>query len=283
LMTLTGMVVLLVIEHIAGVAPPRDAPSWTTTLTMLVGGGSFVLSWEMLAVHFAHLDDVLALALLAAAALAVTYGSPTLAGVCVGLASDAKPWALACAALLLAFHGRARWRALTTGAIVVVLAWAPFVLADPRTLHAAASFAIPNVPASGLRALGVTVASTPSWDRPVQIALGCLLGAAAVARGRWPAVLALGIGARIALDPSVYTYYTAGLALGVLWWDLVAHRRPIPLLSTLCFTGITLVLVITHNARTLGELRLWTVLVATVVMLAGRTSLRTPDHIDVGR
>jgi hypothetical protein len=269
LMTLTGMAVLLAVEHLTGVARPgaRSTP-WTSTLTMLVGGASFLLSWELLAVHFAHLDDVLALALLAAAGTAVTYRCPTLAGVCVGLAADAKPWALACAALTLALPGRARWRAVTTALIVVVLAWAPFVVADPRTLHAAASFAIQNVPASGLRALGVTVASTPGWDRPAQIGIGCLLGAAAVARGRWQAVLALGIGTRIALDPSVYTYYTAGLALGLLWWDLVGYRRPAPVLSLLCLAGITVPLVLTHDPRALGELRLWSVLLATAILLA---------------
>jgi hypothetical protein len=272
LMTLAGLAALLAMEHLGGLSRPDDTPArWTTTLTMLVGGGSFLLSWELLAVHFAHLDDVLALLLLTGAAVAVTYRCPILAGVCVGLATDSKPWALACAALLLALPNGTRWRALAAAVIVMGVAWAPFVLADPQTLHAA-SFTIPNVPASALRALGVGTPSTPSWDRPAQVGLGCLLGVLAVVRRRWQAVLALGIAARIALDPSVYTYYTAGLALGTLWWDLAGRRRPLPVLSLLCLVGLTLVLGIIHDAHVLGELRLWSVLAMTVIMLVGPTS-----------
>jgi hypothetical protein len=89
----------------------------------------------------------------------------------------------------------------------------------------------------------------------------------AVARGRWQAVLALGIGARIALDPSVYTYYTAGLALGLLCWDLLGYRTPRPVTSLLCFTGLTLAPLAVHNAQLLGELRLWTVLLAVATIL----------------
>jgi peptidoglycan/LPS O-acetylase OafA/YrhL len=123
------------------------------------------------------------------------------------------------------------------------------------------------VDASSLRALGVTTPNTPSWDREAQIALGCGLGVLAVLRRRWPAVLALGIGARIVLDPSVYTYYTAGFALGVLIWDLVGFRRPMPVLSALCFAGLIAPVFLLHNGHLLGELRLWTLLVAGAVLL----------------
>lgn len=273
LMTLAGLAILYLVEYLTRVAGPTGtATSWATVPTMLIGGGSFLLSWELLAVHFGHLDDVLALVLLATTAVAVAQRDPILAGIALGLAVDAKPWALACAALLLALPRRTWWRALAVAALAIGLAWLPFVLADPRTLHAA-SFTIANVPASGLRALGVRTPTTPSWDRLAQIGSGCLLGAIAVLRGRWQAVLALGIGARIALDPSVYTYYTAGLALGLLHWDLVGYRRPLPLLSLLCLAGLTIAPAVIRDPRVLGELRLWSVLLASAIMLAPASQL----------
>jgi hypothetical protein len=265
-MTLAGLVVLYLVEHVARTVRP-DVDATSSAVTMLVGGGSFVVSWELLAVYYGHLDDVLALLLLACALVAVAHRSPILAGLCIGLAADAKPWALACAALLLVFPLRQSWRAGMVAAAVIGLAWLPFVLADPHTLGVAA-FTIPNVPASGLHALGVTTPATPSWDRAAQLGIGCLLGAVAVARRRWEAVIALGLGVRIALDPSVYAYYTAGLALGLLVWDLVGYRRPMPALSLLCFAGLTVAGFVLKTDSVLGDLRLWSVLLACAVMLA---------------
>jgi hypothetical protein len=159
-------------------------------------------------------------------------------------------------------------RAGAVAGLAIGVAWLPFVLGDPHTLSAAASFVITNSPASALRALGVNSANTPPWDRIAQIGIGCLLGAIAVFRRRFAAVLALGIGARIALDPSVYAYYTAGLAIGVLLWDLVGYRKPAPRLGALVLVALTLAPAAVHNNHLLGELRLWTVLAVAVVMLA---------------
>ncbi|HEX3784779.1 MAG TPA: hypothetical protein VHX38_34395 [Pseudonocardiaceae bacterium] len=272
-MTLTGLVVLYLLDRtVRALRPDVDLNGWPAAITMLVGGVSFLVSWELLAVHFGHLDDVLALLLLAMAMAAAADNAQILAGLCVGLAVDAKPWALACAVLLLGpcceRPLRASWRAVAVAGLVICVAWLPFVLGDPHTLSAAASFTIPNSPASALRALGVTSANTPPWDRAAQIGIGCLLGAVAILRRRFAAVLALGIGARIALDPSVYSYYTAGLALGVLLWDLAGYRRPAPRLSLVCLIGLTLAPVVVRDNHVLGELRLWTVVLAAVVMLA---------------
>ena len=272
-MTLTGLVVLYLLDRTVRVLRPDiDPNNWPAVITMLVGGTSFLVSWELLAVHFGHLDDVLALLLLAAATTAAADRAPILAGLCLGLAVDAKPWALACAAVLLgpccARPLREWWRAIAVAGAVICVAWLPFVLGDPHTLGAAASFTITNSPASALRVLGVTSASTPPWDRAAQIGIGCVLGAIAVLRRRFAAVLALGIGARIVLDPSVYSYYTAGLALGLLLWDLVGYRRPAPRLSLACLAGLTLAPVVVHDNQLLGELRLWTVVVVAVAMLA---------------
>lgn len=269
MMSLCGFAVLYLLELLVSMMRPDiDRRPRAKLLTMLIGGGSFLTSWELLAVHFGHLDDVLALVLLAGTAVMVVGKDATLAGVCAGLAVDAKPWALACVCLLLGLPGRERWRGLLVAAITIAVAWLPFVLVDPHTLGAAASFTIPNVPESGLRALGVHSSTTPSWDRIAQISLGCALGVVAVVRRRWVAVIALGIGARLLLDPSVYTYYTAGLAMGLLLWDLTGYLRPMPLLSLMCLLGITLVIFVVKDPHVLGELRLWTVLITTGVMLA---------------
>jgi hypothetical protein len=279
-MTLCGFAVLYLIELLVGMLRPDiDASPKAKLITMLIGGGSFLTSWELLAVHFGHLDDVLALVLIAATAVLVAARDATLAGVCAGLAVDAKPWALACVCVLLALPGRERWRGLVVAVLVIAVAWLPFELADPRTLTAAGTFAIPNVAASALRALGVHTSGTPSWDRIAQVALGCALGAVAVIRRRPAAVIALGIGARLLLDPSVYTYYTAGLAMGLLLWDLTGYARPMPLLSVLCLAGLTVAVFTVHDPVVLGELRLWTVLIATTVMLvAPVVTRRQPDR-----
>lgn len=267
-MTLCGLAVLYLLERTVRVLrPDLDLNSWPAASTMLVGGASFVVSWELLAVHFSHLDDVIALLLLAVGMFAAVERAPVLTGLCVGLAVDAKPWALACAALLLGFPLRQAWRAIAVAGVVICVAWLPFVLGDPHTLGAAASFVIPNSPASALRALGVADPTTPSWDRIAQIGIGCGLGVIAIVRRRFAAVIALGIGARIALDPSVYSYYTAGLAFGVLLWDLVGRRRPIPALGALCLLGLTMAPLAIHNQHLLGQLRLWTVVIAAAAMV----------------
>jgi uncharacterized membrane protein len=47
---------------------------------------------ESLSVHYGHLDDVLALLFAVLAVRALIADSPALAGLCLGLAADSKPW-----------------------------------------------------------------------------------------------------------------------------------------------------------------------------------------------
>jgi hypothetical protein len=188
----------------------------------------FVPVWMYLAVASAHLDDVLTLTGAVAALAAARAGRPILTGLLLGLAVDAKPWALGFAPLLVMLPGwRAALRGALTTAVVVALAWVPFFLADPRTsrvLH----FTIANTPLSALRALGFADPRTPPWDRPVQALLGIALGILAVRRGRWPAILLLAVAARIALDPGTNRYYAAGAVVGAVVWDLAGSRSRIP-------------------------------------------------------
>lgn len=188
----------------------------------------FIPLWMYLAVASVHVDDVLALACGVGALACARSGRAVWAGVLLGLAADAKPWALGFAALLLLLPGwRARLRGAGAAVVVMAVAWLPFFLADPNTVRVL-HFTIRNTPLSALRALGVTDPRTPPWDRPVQTLAGIALGAVAIRRGRWPAVILLAVVARIALDPGTNMYYAAGVGVGALLWDVVGSgsRRP---------------------------------------------------------
>jgi hypothetical protein len=188
----------------------------------------FVPVWMYLAVGSAHLDDVLALVGAVAALAAARAGKAATAGLLLGLAVDAKPWALGFAALLLVLPGmRSQLRGAVSASAAVAAGWLPFFLTDPRTarvLH----FTIVNTPLSALRVLGVTDPRTPPWDRPAQALIGIGLGVLAVRRGRWPAVLLLAVAARIALDPGTNRYYAAGAVVGALIWDLAGSSFAFP-------------------------------------------------------
>jgi hypothetical protein len=80
-------------------------------------------------------------------------------------------------------------------------------------------------------------------------------------------VLLLGVGARIVLDPGVYDYYTAGLLLGALCWELLGLQRPVPVWSLAAFTGLHLAPGVIGDASLLGTLRLWTVALLTAGVL----------------
>ncbi|MFJ6379765.1 hypothetical protein ACIQI7_07125 [Kitasatospora sp. NPDC092039] len=204
---------------------------------LLIAGLAFIPMWVEVSVRFAHLDDVLALFFTTLAAHALARGKPVQVAVFLALAVDSKPWAIAFAPLLLALPRPAWLRTALWFCALVAIAWLPFYLGNLDTM-AAAKFTIPNQPASALRWFGVTDPATPWWDRPAQFALGIGLGCAAVWRGRWPAVVLLGADARILLDPSVYTYYTASILLGTLLWDAVGQKRLVPWWSWIALASL---------------------------------------------
>ncbi|MET7727788.1 hypothetical protein [Streptomyces mirabilis] len=266
-----GLLVLRLIEQTALARQPdlRSRPQ-ALRMTLAAAGAVFLIVWASLAVHYSHLDDVLALLFAALAIRAVLADVPALAGLSLGLAVDAKPWALVFLPLALAVARDRRRHVAFYAVAVVLLAWLPFVVADPATLGAT-QYHIVNEPSSALRALGVSTAGTPSWDRPAQLVLGCVLGAAAILRGRWVAVPLLGIGARLLLDPGVYDYYSAGFLLGTLLWETLGLRRPVPVWSLVSFGALYLAPRLTNDAQVLGDLRLWLVLGVTLsVLLAPR-------------
>ncbi|WP_308013776.1 hypothetical protein [Streptantibioticus parmotrematis] len=222
---------------------------------VLIAGLAFIPMWVEVSVRFAHLDDVMALFFTTLAVRALVRGRTVAVGVFLALAVDSKPWAVAFLPLLLALP-RPNW--LRAGAWVVGLvavAWLPFYLTHINTV-AAAHFTIPNQPASSLRWFGANDPVTPWWDRPAQMALGLGLGALAVHRGRWPAVVLLAADARIVLDPSVYTYYNASVLLGTLIWDAIGQRRLVPWVSWIALISLYGSALIVPSDSTRGLIRL---------------------------
>lgn len=266
LMSLAGPLLLAAIWRL--VPEPHRRPG-----RLFIAGTIFLPVWSELATHAGHLDDVLALSFGLAAMHARLHRRPLLAGILIAAAADSKPWALAFMPLLLVRPTRSACAALGVCAVGVAAAWLPFVLYEPQTLHAA-HFTITNAASSGLRVLGYNGPSTPSWDRPAQLALGCLLGVLAIYRRRWEAVILLATATRILLDPEVYGYYTAGVLVGTVIFDLVATDRRWPLVTLTAALSLYVarflanVHLVPLTAQQLGDLRVAFVAVAVMAVFA---------------
>jgi hypothetical protein len=223
LLTATGPLLL------AGLVRARDQLVDHTSPLLLLSTGVLLLPvWTEVTTHYAHLDDVLAMAFAAGAVVAARYGSAPATGLLLAAAIDSKPWAAGFVALLLVLPRHRRRAAAVVLALGVAAAWLPFALGDPGTLSLT-HFSIDNVDDSALRALGVSSAGTPSWDRPAQLLLGLTAAWYALRRGRWQHVLLVVVAARLLLDPETYPYYTSGLVLAAAVADLLTTDRRLPL------------------------------------------------------
>jgi hypothetical protein len=223
-----GVAILWLVRSVAGIAQPLR-PARVVNRQLALATAFFTPVWMYAAVRSTHLDDVLALLFGVIAVRLVLDGRAVLAGAALGLAIDAKPWALPFACLLLVLPTvRDRAAGTISATAFVLAAWLPFVLGDPRTAARLDRFTIKNQATSVLRLLGVDTARTPPWDRPTQAALGIALALLAIRRGRWEATILLVVAARIVLDPGVNRYYLAGLAVGAVLWDVAGSRRRFP-------------------------------------------------------
>lgn len=288
-----GLLIVYLTERIAVSVRPslREDPRFP--FTMLTGGAVFLVAWSELAAGFAHLDDGLALLLAVLAVLAATGqpAHPVLTGVCLGLAADAKPWALVFLPVaLIARTRRDATLALLAAILTVTAAWLPFFIADPGTVHAT-KFLIRNQPMSALRALGVRENYTPSWDRLTQVLLGCALGTLAVWRRRWAAVLLLAGGARLLLDPAAHSYYTPDVMTGALLWDVLGGRRPAdvpggrraaPVWSIASFAALNVAPLVISDPATQGTIRLGLIAAFTVATLMLPAQPRVSPAVELG-
>jgi hypothetical protein len=209
---------------LAGIAPLVPPPH--RRLRVLLAGLVLMPAWAVLSVRFGHLDDVVALVLAVAALRAVAANRSAFAGLALGGAVAAKPWALGFVPLLLVLDQQ-RIAAIGRALVVVIAAWAPFMIANPATL-AALRPPVGVAPSSGLHALGYRGDVVPAWDRVAQFVLEPLAALAALLRGRWPGLFLVAIAVRLAMDPKDNPYYIGGAALAAVIFDLLATRWTIP-------------------------------------------------------
>jgi hypothetical protein len=270
---LIGVAVVTVAEQLA--ATRVDSRS---TPRLFIAELLFVPLWAELAIHYTHLDDALVLGIAAAAVWAVRAGQHRWLGPLLGAAIAAKPWAAVFLPLIWASPSQNRSRALVWALALPTVAWLPFVVADPATVWSTSQFTIVNAVDSSLRALGVSSARTPGWDRPAQLVLGLVAGAAAIRRGRWVAVLLAGIAVRLLLDPGTYSYYTAGVMVAALLLDVVLTTGRLPVASVIGFVGLFASEWLGLPAQAQGALRLVTCCLLILVAVTGRAAASEPER-----
>ena len=251
-MTVAGLFALRLVTPLAGPAGGRRS------LRVLLAGLVLAPAWTVLSVRWAHPDDVLALVLLAAAVRAVSAGRGLPAGLLLGAAVGAKPWAVGAGPILFALQRRETLRGLVGGALVTVAAWAPFLLADAGT-WAAMSPPVGINESSPLRLFGVRADVVPAWTRSAQLVAAPLAGLLAVLRRRWPAALLVAIAARLALDPQDIAYYAAGAVLAAVVTDLAVAGWLLPWTSlvTAAVLWQPFVVDFAHRMQNTHGLSLW--------------------------
>lgn len=218
-----------------GAEPRSDA---MIALTAFFGGLVVVQAWTFLATIYARLDDALLLGALVVAVHAVALRRAWTVGIALGLGMALKPWGIVAFPLVLALPRRHLLRAAGAAVAIAAAAWLPFLIGDPATLEALRPQAATS-PASVLGLVGVpTGTDAPPWVRPVQFGAALSLGSLAVRRRRWGALLLIGIALRVGLDPEVFPYYSSGLLLAALGWDLLRSPRPLPVWSFATFLAL---------------------------------------------
>lgn len=197
-------------------------------LLVLAGGCLAAFTWAKLG-GYGHLDDAITLTCATIAYVEVRAGRPLWAALAIGIAVAAKPWGIIFLPLTLASRPR-DWRAPLVSGGVAAAAWLPFIIGAPDSLKALRPTV--NVASDSVLALfGVTNDSMPDWMRIAQL-LACLAVATALAvRHRPAAIVAAAVAVRLATDPATWSYYTPGLVIGVLLWDLLDRRR-VPWMTT---------------------------------------------------
>lgn len=201
-----------------------------------VAAALVVPAWMVLAVRWGHLDDVLAMAGAVLAVRAVARDRAALAALGLAVAVCAKPWAVGFVPVLLGLsHGR--WRALVGTAVAAVVAWLPFVVAEPGTIDALRP-PVPLIPGSGLHTLGVRGRYVPDWGRTLQLGGTMAAGLAAAVLGRWPGVLLSALAVRIVLDPQDNPYYLGSAALAAATFDIVGTRWSLPWTTVLTVAAL---------------------------------------------
>jgi hypothetical protein len=252
-LTAAGVALIYYLEQLAKrVHDPTAETRQLIEFCTLLGGSAAITGWYAVSSQFMHLDDVLVLTF-GCMALSVTARGRTYAlGVLIGLGVAAKPTGLIMLPLVLQLPRREWWKPVVIAGAFAALAYLPFILADAETLSA---FRPRIVTSSGsvLRVFGI---HEFGWVRPAQLVGAFAAGSVAVWRGRWPAVLLVGIAVRMALDPGAFEYYTSGLILAALAWDLLRSARPVAVWSMVTFWFLVALGIGSLTATTRGVMRL---------------------------
>ncbi|GAB3806660.1 hypothetical protein GCM10028798_29870 [Humibacter antri] len=231
IMLALGVITLDMLRRALPIATARAAACWW------IGAGIASLAWAELAVRYGHLDDALALALIAGALLAHRRQHPILVAVLLGLSVDAKPWAVPLVALVFLSPRRTWLPSLSLWALVIGACWGPFLVDTLHSMNAAA-YAIPVDQASSLTLLPFTGSTTPWWCRSAQIGIGLILALIAVRGRSMGGVLLATFAVRLVLDPSVKAYYDVELLIAALVCDLTLHRERLPWFTLLAAAAV---------------------------------------------
>jgi hypothetical protein len=213
-----GLICVRLLELSAD-SSPRNVDA---DLMVLVAGCAVAFTWSKLG-GYGHLDDAITLTSAVIALVTVRAGRSVVAGLATGIGIAAKPWGIIFLPITLAARRRDVRGFLVTCAVAAA-AWLPFIVAAPDSLKSLRP-AVNVAPDSVLALFGVTTASMPDWLRVAQL-LACLAVAALLAWQRRPdLIVAAAVATRLAIDPATWSYYTPGLVVGVLVFDLQARRR----------------------------------------------------------
>ncbi len=266
-----GIVSIRVHELTTRVARNRTA----FELLVLVGGSFTAFTWAKLG-GYGHLDDAITLTCAVVALHQVRAGRPLWAALAVGLGVAAKPWGIIFLPIVLATRRR-DWRAPLVAGAIAAVAWLPFIVGAPDSLKALRP-TVHVFPDSVLALFGVTNTSMPDWLRVAQL-MGCLAVAGLLAwRHRPESIIAAAIAVRLVTDPATWSYYTPGLVIGVLVWDLLDRRR-LPWATMVAVVGLAPSWLV-PSATVRGVMRL-TLAVAVVAWSFVRRPAAPPEQLQV--
>lgn len=206
---------------LASMRGARDRSPW-----MLLAGGLLLVGWWWYLALYGHLDDAVVLFLASIAIVAIQRGGHLRAAVAVGVMLAVKPWAVFLLPLTLR-PSAVGWRRIAMPAVSVAvgaLCWAPFLLATSGTLDGLRP-PVRVAADSVVQLFGVGVGGdVPAALRMAQLVVALVVVSVVVWRGHPEVALLGGIAVRLALDPATWEYYTVGLVLGALVWDLERSR-----------------------------------------------------------
>lgn len=236
-------------------------PGWWARAVALTPLG--IAWWDVLP-STAHIDDALAITGIVWAAVCVQRGHGARAGLLLGLAIAAKPWA-AFALVLLARRGVGR-RGLASAAAVSAAAWGPFLLGDLSTLGRLGAF---HINASALSLWSVLgFAHAPGFERVLQLGVATVGGVVLVRAHRPDALLAWVFGTRLLLDAGAYPYYMAELLVGLAVVDLVRSSSGARSLAARPILALAALALLQWGDRPLMEDHAWQRLGTIAILLA---------------